>query len=349
MQRAVASVLSSKAPFATALCALVVILAPEQQASLAVAADNSASAPEQPLAITSQGESGEDDGHPGNAVVYDATRSGGVEPSTVTGPSDPLAVDRDYLVQTAVPGDTMTRQGPELAVARLHPEFIHRLAAAIHEAREAGLPSVGVFSAYRPPAFGVGGFSDKFNSLHSYGLAVDITGIGEPGSAEAKLWHEIAARHGVACPYGYANHLEWNHCQPTRIKIILPENPLRRTVTADGPIDLQGMFAAGDQSIESQDEISSDVVTSGSTDLNAVRAETTDNQPSASESVRGIRNIRMAKLSRSVKSGGEPPSWCKHLHRPNKDTCGGSHEVETAAKAQGGHAKQASNLTRHHT
>jgi len=49
-----------------------------------------------------------------------------------------------------------------------------RLAGAVHEARDAGLSSAGVYSAYRPPAFGVGGFSDKFNSLHAYGLAVDI-------------------------------------------------------------------------------------------------------------------------------------------------------------------------------
>jgi hypothetical protein len=39
--------------------------------------------------------------------------------------------------------------------------------------------------AYRPPAFGVGGFSDKFNSLHTYGLAVDMRGIGRPGSRSA--------------------------------------------------------------------------------------------------------------------------------------------------------------------
>jgi hypothetical protein len=260
-----------------------------------------------------------------------------------------LAINRDYLVQTAVPGGTMTRQGPELAIARLHPAFVHRLAAAVHEAREAGLPNVGIFSAYRPPAFGVGGFSDKFNSLHTYGLAVDMTGIGGPGSADAKLWHEIAARHGVSCPYGYGNHLEWNHCQPTRIKIILPENPLRQTVTADGPVDLQSMFAAGTQSIESQDAISNDFVDSGSTDLNAARAETGDNQPPASDGITGVRSLRMAKPSHLAKSGKEPPSWCRHLHHPNKDTCGGSHEVETAAKAQVGHAKQASNLTRHHT
>jgi hypothetical protein len=74
----------------------------------------------------------------------------------------------------------MTRQGPERAIERLHPEFVNRLAAAIAEARAAGMPLAGIFSAYRPPAFGVGGFADKFHSLHTYGLAVDVTGIGGP-------------------------------------------------------------------------------------------------------------------------------------------------------------------------
>src|SRR5262249_52525163 len=149
---------------------------------------------------------------------------------------------RAYLIVTATPGYTMTRQGPERAIERLHPEFVNRLAAAIAEARGAGLPSVGIFSAYRPPAFGVGGFADKFHSLHTYGLAVDVTGIGGPGTPSSLLWHEIAARHGVICPYGPYNLLEWNHCQPTWVKIILSDNPLRETVTADGPINLEDMF-----------------------------------------------------------------------------------------------------------
>jgi hypothetical protein len=134
--------------------------------------------------------------------------------------------------------------------ARLHHDAAgtrtrHRAAAsaicqsaggAIAEARGAGLPFAGVFSAYWPPAFGVGGFVDKFHSLHTYGLAVDVVGIGGPGTPEALLWHEIAARHGVICPYGPHNLVEWNHCQPTRVKIIFAENPLRETVMADGPI-----------------------------------------------------------------------------------------------------------------
>ena len=163
------------------------------------------------------------------------TEGGGVE----------AAQSRAYLIATASPGYTMMRQGPERAIARLHPAFVSRLAAAIAEARGAGLPFAGIFSAYRPPAFGVGGFIDKFHSLHTYGLAVDMAGIGAPGTPAALLWHEIAARHGVICPYGPHNPAEWNHCQPTWVKVIFAESPLRETVTAEGPISLESMFEVG--------------------------------------------------------------------------------------------------------
>jgi hypothetical protein len=158
---------------------------------------------------------------------------------------DETARARAYLIETATPGYTMTRQGPERAIGWLHPEFVKRLAAAIAEARGAGLPFAGIFSAYRPPVFGVGGFADKFHSLHTYGLAVDVTGIGAPGTPSALLWHEIASRNGVICPYGPHNLLEWNHCQPTWVKIILADNPLRETVIAGGPISLEDMFEVG--------------------------------------------------------------------------------------------------------
>jgi hypothetical protein len=160
-------------------------------------------------------------------------------------PTKLIASARNYLIETASPGYTMARQGPELAIGRLNPEFAIRLANAVREARQAGLPSAGVFSAYRPPAFGIGGFFDKFHSLHTYGLAVDMYGIGRPGSAAAQLWYEIAARHGVVCPYGSYHPAEWNHCQPTSLKIILADNPLRGTVTAEGPLSLESMFEAG--------------------------------------------------------------------------------------------------------
>jgi hypothetical protein len=161
-----------------------------------------------------------------------------------------IAEARAYLLETASPGYTMTLQGPEVAISRLHPEFAVRLESAIREARNSGLPFAGVFSAYRPPVFGVGGFSDKFHSLHTYGLAVDMRGIGRPGSPEAQLWHQIAANNGVVCPYGPLHRAEWNHCQPTSIKIILADNPLRDTVNAAGPYDLESMFEAGKTIIE---------------------------------------------------------------------------------------------------
>ena len=163
--------------------------------------------------------------------------------------STEIAAARNYLIETASPGYTMARQGPELAIGRLNPEFAVRLANAVREAREGGLRSAGVFSAYRPPAFGIGGFFDKFHSLHTYGLAVDMYGIGGPGSAAAQLWYEIAAGHGVVCPYGSHHQSEWNHCQPTSLKIILADNPLRDTVTAEGPLSLESMFEAGNMLI----------------------------------------------------------------------------------------------------
>ena len=182
-----------------------------------------------------------------DTVVYQPNPSTGSEPACATPARTPaeIADARAYLIETASPGFTMTLQGAELAIGRLHPEFVVRLANAIREARSAGMPFAGVFSAYRPPAFGVGGFSDKFNSLHTYGLAVDMHGIGRPGSPEAQLWHETAARNGVVCPYGPRDRAEWNHCQPTSVKIIVAENPLRETVKAEGPSDLESMFEAG--------------------------------------------------------------------------------------------------------
>lgn len=166
-------------------------------------------------------------------------------------PSTELAEARSYLIQTASPGYTMAKQGSELAIERLHPEFAIRLTKALREARDYGLPA-GIFSAYRPPAFGVGGFSDKFNSLHAYGLAVDLYGVGRPGSVEALWWHEIAAKHGVICPYGHHDKAEWNHCQPTGLKSVSADNLLRETITADGPVSLEAMFEAGNSVVESR-------------------------------------------------------------------------------------------------
>ena len=209
-------------------------------------------------------------------VVYESDPSSGSEPGCTTAgrTTAEVAEARAYLIDTASPGFTMTLQGAELAIGRLHPEFVVRLANAIREARSAGLPFAGVFSAYRPPAFGVGGFSDKFNSLHTYGLAVDMHGIGRPGSPEAQLWHATAAKNGVVCPYGPRDRAEWNHCQPTSVKIILAQNPLRDTVRAEGPSDLESMFEAGNTIIADMASAAESLSKAAPTPVRALEAAT---------------------------------------------------------------------------
>lgn len=274
------------------------------------------------------------------------------EPAAVTSepctsaPAASVDADRAYLVETATPGTTMVRQGPGVAIGRLNPEFVGRLAAAVREARAAGLTSVGIFSAYRPPAFGVGGFADKFESLHTYGLAVDMTGIGGPGSADAKLWYEIADRHGVVCPYGFDSRTEWNHCQPTRVKIIGPENPLRETVTASGPIDLEGMFDAGTALIAR-----SAAMAGRSLDgLGAVEHSPLERRHDAltaeTSHRHGIGLVRLAKLTRSEE---ESRKACgRHLHHAGENECESSRREASARRqiAHLGHAATGNRETR---
>src|SRR5262245_12830390 len=154
----------------------------------------------------------------------------------------------DFLVDTSEPGGTMVAQGPRVAIERLHPEFRERLCSALLEAHLTNeeLAHAGIFSAYRPPGLGVGGFKDKFDSCHAYGLAVDVTGIGRPGSAAAKAFHSIAARHGIVCPYGPDNQAEWNHCQFVRVKACGRNTELRKPINRDGPVTLASMFGVVD-------------------------------------------------------------------------------------------------------
>jgi len=225
--------------------------------------------------------------------------------------------DQAYLIKTATPGGTMVRQGPDVAIGRLHPEFVTRLAAAIREARISGLPDAGVFSAYRPPAYGVGGFKNKFNSLHAYGLAVDMHGIGAPGSAQARLWTRIAAKHGVACPYGVNNPAEWNHCQPTRIKMVRPDSPLVKTIAPQGPINPVSMFEAGQGLIESVAKL-----------IGSFGGDAGDVQKSDT-------SIRLASRGHRVRMAEARPA---RSHRHDRQVAGNGHQakpVRVAAVAGG--------------
>ena len=89
-----------------------------------------------------------------------------------------------------------------------------------------------VFSACRPARLGIGGFADKRKSLHAYGLAVDVVGIGGPCSIDAKRWHKIAQRNGVHGPYGPCNRAEFNHMAATQVHAIESGNPLRSAAMA---------------------------------------------------------------------------------------------------------------------
>ena len=246
-----------------------------------------------------------------------------------------IAEARAYLVETASPGYTMTLQGPEVAIGRLHPEFAVRLEHAIREARSAGLPLAGVFSAYRPPAFGVGGFSDKFNSLHTYGLAVDMRGIGTPGSAEAELWHRIAAKNGVVCPYGPRDRAEWNHCQPTSVKMIVAQNPLRETVSSAGPYDLDSMFEAGNAMIEDMASAAKSLSRAAPTPVHVLEASAKSVEPTVrvAAPARTKRNSRVA-LARVA---DKPKHNAKAARVAAKSASPG--KTERVAAKSGGHAK----------
>jgi len=147
---------------------------------------------------------------------------------------------RAYLVRTSTAqrercvGDTMARQGVEVAIGRLHPVMAVRVARSIEQARNEGIPAC-VYSAFRPPAFGVGGFSDKYNSAHAYGIAVDFGGIDRPASKTARRCQEIAASNGLYSLYGPGDRAEWNHYQLIPVRRIAANNPLRDTITASGP------------------------------------------------------------------------------------------------------------------
>ena len=292
---------------APALLALFVIpLSPDTALSDSLGSGTVAPATPAALACTSN-----------DVVVYEPDPSPGSEPACAapTRTTAEVAEARAYVIETASPGFTMTLQGAELAIGRLHPEFVVRLANAIREARSAGLPFAGVFSAYRPPAFGVGGFSDKFNSLHTYGLAVDMQGIGRPGSSEAQLWHETAARNGVVCPYGPRDRAEWNHCQPTSVKIILAANPLRETVRAEGPSDLESMFEAGNTIIEDMASAAESLTKAAPTPVRALEANATGRVPMPQVMAsRGTKRRAMVRLA--LGRGADKPA------RHAKDSAG---------------------------
>ena len=153
--------------------------------------------------------------------------------------------DVDYLTRTATPGGTMTRQGVRQSIERLHPAFRASAAATVRAARAAGMKNAGIYSSYRAPNWGVGGFANKKRSLHAYGAAIDFTGIGRPGSKTAKEFYDLATANGIYNPYGPNNRAEWNHFQLVPTKGAPPE--WQAVITGrppQGPDDLASIWSA---------------------------------------------------------------------------------------------------------
>lgn len=94
----------------------------------------------------------------------------------------------------------------------LHPGFAVNMANAVQQARAAGLP-VTVQSGYRTNNATGSSYDAAGLSMHGYGAAMDVGGIGGAGSPQAKQWGAIAAKNGVYNPYGVADPREYNHWQ----------------------------------------------------------------------------------------------------------------------------------------
>src|SRR5262249_35067924 len=61
------------------------------------------------------------------------------------------------------------------------------------------------------------------------------------------------------------------HCQATPIKMVCPDNPLRETITAEGPIALAEMFKVGDSVIDDPPAVTCVTVAANRADQDAIR------------------------------------------------------------------------------
>ena len=150
---------------------------------------------------------------------------------------------RAYLIATSTPGYTMTRQGPERAIDGLYLEFVSWLAAAIAEARGAGLPFAGIFSAYGHLRSASG--ASPINSIRSIPMGSPST---LPGSAHLARHRSIRC-HGVAQRIVGEN--DFHPCRlagfhSTRLCGLYGQiTPCRAAISCHSRVSLEGMFEVG--------------------------------------------------------------------------------------------------------
>ena len=115
----------------------------------------------------------------------------------------------------------------------LHPDFAVKMANAVHQARTAGLP-VTVQSGYRANPTTGSKYDAEGYSLHGYGGAIDVGGIGGAGSPQAQQWAQIAQKNGIYNPYGVDNTAEYNHWQMVPWKLENRPDVQKAIVSAGG-------------------------------------------------------------------------------------------------------------------
>jgi hypothetical protein len=103
---------------------------------------------------------------------------------------------RAYLIATATPGYTMTRQGPERAIGRLHPQFVNRLAAPLlrHEGRGCRSRAFSRLTGHLHSASA----ASSTSSTRSIPMASPSMSLGLAGLARQKLCSGTRSPHDTA-------------------------------------------------------------------------------------------------------------------------------------------------------
>ena len=138
------------------------------------------------------------------------------------------------------------------------------------------------------------------------------------------------------------------------MRIVLPKNPLRVTVTASGPIDLGTMFEAGDSLIQSRESVAEGVNPDAAapvapslaalarSDLGERRLGEPVTAEANGDDGAGPRSLhRRSDRTRTRRSllGAAASKKCGKLLHDGKDVCG-ARRVETAARVQELHRRQ---------
>lgn len=201
----------------------------------------------------------------------------------------------------------------------LHPDFALRLANSIQQARALGMP-VTLESGYRTPTTTGSNYDAQGYSLHGFGAAADVSGIGNAGSPSAALWGKIAAQNGIYNPYGLSDAKEYNHWQLVPWK--LEQRPdVQKALIASGG-DLNKVWGAV-------------APVSATQAIKAATAPTQPQQPAQAPQAASTPQAAQAYSQEQPNMSNSPPDdWEK--------TLAALHNAQPATPAQSGTGQSAS-------